>query len=94
MTSKVLDAFKFKPFDLEPVYASWKDAPVFTGNSKKDPPVEAWMEQIKTGCIDRKVCVIRDLKLYNQLNKFSCSDPRNAGIRLLNTTWGTWPKPD
>lgn len=54
MTSKVLDAFKLKPFDLEPVYESWK-APVFTGNSKKDPSVEAWMEQIKAGCIERKI---------------------------------------
>jgi hypothetical protein len=53
----MLDAFKLKAFDLDPVYASWKDAPVFTGNSKKDPPVEAWMEQIKTGCIERKVYV-------------------------------------
>jgi len=58
MTSKVLDAFKLKPFDLEPVYASWKNAPVFAGNSKKDPSVEAWMEQIKAGCIERKVYVM------------------------------------
>ena len=58
MTSKVLDAFKLKAFDLEPIYASWKDAPIFTGNSKKDPSVDAWMEQIKAGCIERKVYVI------------------------------------
>jgi len=55
MTSKMLDAFKLKPFDLESIYESWTDAPVFTGNSKKDPPVEAWMEKIKEGCIERKV---------------------------------------
>lgn len=51
----MLDAFKIKPFDLEPIYADWKDAPRFLGNSKKDPPVEAWMEQIKAGCVERKV---------------------------------------
>jgi len=55
MASKVLDAFKIKAFDLEPIYASWADAPRFSGNSKKDPPVEGWMEQIKAGCIERKV---------------------------------------
>lgn len=55
MASKVLDAFKLKPFDLEPIFAEWTNAPQFIGNSKKDPPVETWMEQIKTGCIERKV---------------------------------------
>lgn len=64
MTSRVLDAFKLKAFDLEPIFESWKDAPLFTGNSKKDPPVEAWMEEIKEGCIERKVYVTRNLRLY------------------------------
>jgi hypothetical protein len=53
--SAMFDAFKIKPFDLEPIYASWKDAPRFTGNRKKDPPVNDWLEQIKAGCVARKV---------------------------------------
>ena len=51
----MLQAFKIKPFDLEPVYASWPDGPRFVGNPKKDPPVNDWLEQIKAGCIQRKV---------------------------------------
>ncbi|KZT67888.1 hypothetical protein DAEQUDRAFT_751533 [Daedalea quercina L-15889] len=51
----VLDAFKIKPFDLDPVFASWLDAPRFLGNPKKDPPVNDWLAQIKAGCIERKV---------------------------------------
>ncbi|TFK27292.1 hypothetical protein FA15DRAFT_220243 [Coprinopsis marcescibilis] len=51
----MLDAFKIKPFDLEPVYAEWTDGPVFKGNPKKDPPVEEWLEKIKAGCQERKV---------------------------------------
>ncbi|RXW22547.1 hypothetical protein EST38_g3324 [Candolleomyces aberdarensis] len=51
----VLDAFKIKPFDLEPIYAEWTDGPVFKGNPKKDPPVEEWLEQIRAGCVQRKV---------------------------------------
>lgn len=51
----MLDAFKIQPFDLEPTFASWSDAPVFLGNPKKDPPVEDWLAQIKAGCIERKV---------------------------------------
>jgi len=53
--SKVLDAFKIKPFDLEPVYAAWPDCPRFLGIAKKDPPVDEWLEQIKAGCLERKV---------------------------------------
>ncbi|KAL4266503.1 hypothetical protein AB1N83_004252 [Pleurotus pulmonarius] len=51
----MLDAFKIKPFDLEPVFASWVDGPRFTGNPKKDPPVDEWLNQIKEGCVQRKV---------------------------------------
>ncbi|KAH9936909.1 hypothetical protein B0H21DRAFT_825472 [Amylocystis lapponica] len=51
----MLDAFKIKPFDLEPVYASWSDAPRFHGKPKKDVPVDEWLAQIKAGCIERKV---------------------------------------
>jgi len=55
MTSKVLEVFKLKQYDLEALYESWNDAPVFTGNAKKDSPVEVWMENVKQGCIERKV---------------------------------------
>ncbi|KAG5219900.1 hypothetical protein IMY05_C4727000800 [Salix suchowensis] len=51
----MLDAFKIKPFDLEPIFASWTDGPRFTGNPKKDPPVDEWLNQIKEGCVQRKV---------------------------------------
>ncbi|EAU87718.2 hypothetical protein CC1G_08754 [Coprinopsis cinerea okayama7 len=53
--SRMLDAFKIKPFDLEPVLAEWTDGPVFKGNPKKDPPVEEWLEKIKEGCTERKI---------------------------------------
>ena len=49
----MFDALKNKPFDLEAVYASWPDAPVFKGNAKDDPA--EWLEQIKAGCKERKV---------------------------------------
>ncbi|KAA1466821.1 hypothetical protein DENSPDRAFT_856388 [Dentipellis sp. KUC8613] len=51
----VLDAFRLKEYDLEPVLTSWKDAPRFTGNPKKDLPVDDWLDQIKAGCVERKV---------------------------------------
>jgi hypothetical protein len=51
----MLSAFKLKPFDLEPVLKSWPDGPRFIGNPKKDPPLDIWLEQIKRGCIERKV---------------------------------------
>ncbi|KAI8992766.1 hypothetical protein BD414DRAFT_513873 [Trametes punicea] len=51
----MLNAFKIKPFDLEPIYAEWSNPPRFTGNRKKDPPVDEWLKQIKAGCIERKV---------------------------------------
>jgi hypothetical protein len=51
----VLSAFKLKPFDLEPVFKDWPDGPRFVGSPKKDLPLEAWLEQIKKGCVERKV---------------------------------------
>lgn len=62
----MLDAFKLKPYDLEPIYASWKDAPMFYGNlpndngktsknALKDIPVDEWLKKIKEGCIERNV---------------------------------------
>ncbi|KDR73933.1 hypothetical protein GALMADRAFT_250620 [Galerina marginata CBS 339.88] len=51
----MLNAFKIKEFDLEPVFAQWKDGPVFTGNPKKDLPVEEWLEKIREGCVQRGV---------------------------------------
>ncbi|THH18238.1 hypothetical protein EW146_g2712 [Bondarzewia mesenterica] len=51
----MLDAFRLKEFDLEPVFTEWKTAPIFLGNPKKDPPVDDWLDQIKAGCIERKV---------------------------------------
>jgi hypothetical protein len=53
--SAIIDAFKIKPFDLEPVYASWSSPPIFIGNPKKDPSVDDWLDQIKAGCLERKV---------------------------------------
>ena len=51
----MLDAFKLKGFDLEPVYAEWKDGPKFTGDPKRDKPVDEWLEEIKAGCKARGV---------------------------------------
>jgi len=51
----LLDAFRLKPFDLEPVFASWTDGPVFQGKPKKDLPVDQWLEKIKEGSIERDV---------------------------------------
>lgn len=51
----MLNAFKIKPFDLEPIFAEWKDAPVFAGNPKKDMPVEEWLEKIREGAVARGV---------------------------------------
>ncbi|OBZ74904.1 hypothetical protein A0H81_05164 [Grifola frondosa] len=55
VSSAMLKAFKIKPFDLEPIYASWTDAPHFVGKPKKDLPVDEWLAQIKAGCVERKV---------------------------------------
>ena len=49
----MFDAFKVKPYDLEPVFVSWPDAPVFQGNAKDDPAL--WIKQIRAGCKERKV---------------------------------------
>ncbi|KAJ6626913.1 hypothetical protein B0H10DRAFT_1997165 [Mycena sp. CBHHK59/15] len=51
----MLDAFRIKPFDLEPVYTSWTPGPRFLGDPKKDPPVDDWLSEIKTGCTERNV---------------------------------------
>lgn len=51
----MLDAFKLKEFDLEPVFDAWKNPPRFLGNPKKDPPVDTWLDQVKEGCLERKV---------------------------------------
>ncbi|KAI0669038.1 hypothetical protein C8Q78DRAFT_978744 [Trametes maxima] len=51
----MLSAFKLKPYDLEPVLTEWTNPPRFVGNTKKDPPVDEWLKQVKEGCIERKV---------------------------------------
>ncbi|KAG6853421.1 hypothetical protein C0991_004534 [Blastosporella zonata] len=51
----MLNAFKIKPYDLEPVFATWSDGPVFEGNPKKDLPVDEWLDKIKAGCEERKI---------------------------------------
>ena len=51
----MLDAFKLKEFDLEPVLKSWKNPPRFLGNPKKDPSVDTWLDQVKEGCVERKI---------------------------------------
>lgn len=51
----VLNAFKLKPYDLEPVFATWKNGPIFEGNPKKDMPVCDWLDKIQEGCEERKI---------------------------------------
>ena len=53
--SQLLDAFKIKPLDLEPIFEQWKDAPVFQGKPKKDMPLDDWLEAIRAGCVERKI---------------------------------------
>lgn len=53
--SAIVEAFKIKPFDLEPVYLTWPSAPIFTGNPSRDVPVDEWLKLIKEGCQARKV---------------------------------------
>ncbi|KAF7970345.1 hypothetical protein HWV62_24312 [Athelia sp. TMB] len=53
--SQMLDLFKLKPYDLDTLYTEWTDGPMFYGDSKKDLPVQAWMDQIRAGCVERKV---------------------------------------
>lgn len=49
----MFDALKAKPYDLEAVYASWPNPPIFQGKAKEDPV--AWIAAIKAGCEERRV---------------------------------------
>ena len=51
----ILHAIGFKPFDLEPVYKTWLDAPKFRGNEVKDGKVDIWLNTIKQGCKERGI---------------------------------------
>ncbi|KAF8127630.1 hypothetical protein EV363DRAFT_465457 [Boletus edulis] len=51
----MLEAFKIKEFDLNPVFESWANPPMFYGEPKKDVSVDDWLDQIKAGCVERKV---------------------------------------
>ena len=53
--SAIVEVFKIKPFDLEPIYNSWPSAPIFQGNPARDAPVDEWLRQIKEGCLARRV---------------------------------------
>ncbi|KIP06780.1 hypothetical protein PHLGIDRAFT_118719 [Phlebiopsis gigantea 11061_1 CR5-6] len=46
----MLHALNIKPFDLQPVYTSWTDAPRFNGKEKKDFTVASWLAKIEEGC--------------------------------------------
>ncbi|KAK0505324.1 hypothetical protein EDD18DRAFT_332851 [Armillaria luteobubalina] len=50
----VLDAFKLKSYDLEPVYAAWKNAPTFFGDGR-DESIDDWLKKVKDGCQERNV---------------------------------------
>jgi hypothetical protein len=51
----MLEAFKIKEFDLEPIYEAWENPPRFYGESRRDMPVDDFLQQIKAGCVDRKI---------------------------------------
>ncbi|KAL0952808.1 hypothetical protein HGRIS_007033 [Hohenbuehelia grisea] len=51
----MLDVFKMKAFELDPIFETWNDCPMFTGNPKKDPAVNDWLKQVKEGCQARNV---------------------------------------
>ena len=46
-----------KPFDFEATMAEWKNPgpPAFKGIGKKDPVVDAWLDDIKAKCTERKI---------------------------------------
>lgn len=50
----VLDAFKLKSYDLEPVYVAWKDPPTFFGDGR-DESIDDWLKKVKDGCQERNV---------------------------------------
>ena len=55
--SAIREAIMGKPFDFEAAMAEWKNPgpPVFKGVGKKDPIVDAWLDEIKAGCLERKI---------------------------------------
>ncbi|KAF9789581.1 hypothetical protein BJ322DRAFT_1043107 [Thelephora terrestris] len=55
--SAIRDAIMGKPFDFEAAMAEWKNPgpPVFKGVGKKDPIVDAWLDDIKAQCTERKI---------------------------------------
>jgi len=50
----MLNAFKIKEYNLQPVFEEWQDGPTFNGNAK-DLPVDQWLDKIKEGCEKRGV---------------------------------------
>ncbi len=50
----VLDAFKLKSYDLEPVYAAWQNPPTFFGDGR-DESIDDWLKKVKDGCQERSV---------------------------------------
>ncbi|THG95836.1 hypothetical protein EW026_g5879 [Hermanssonia centrifuga] len=53
--SVIVEAFRIKPFDLEPIYDTWPSAPIFQGNLSRDLPVDEWLQLIKDGAKQRRV---------------------------------------
>lgn len=53
-TMSVLDAFKLKSYDLEPVYAAWESPPTFFGDGR-DESIDDWLKKVKDGCQERNV---------------------------------------
>ncbi|KAK0213330.1 hypothetical protein DFS33DRAFT_1394665 [Desarmillaria ectypa] len=50
----VLDAFKLRSYDLEPVYAAWENPPMFYGDGRNES-VDDWLKKVKDGCQERNV---------------------------------------
>lgn len=51
----MFNAFKIKELDLQPVFEEWNYGPIFNGNTKKDLPVEVWLDKIQEGCEKRGI---------------------------------------
>lgn len=77
----MLEAFKLKPFDLEPIYASWTDGPRFLGDAKTDPPVDEWLKQIKAGCIERNI----PNEYWHKVGQHFMGDRAKARLQELKT---------
>ncbi len=76
-----MDFFLSKPFELQPVYDKWTDAPLFNGKANQ---LDAWLIAMEKGCTSRRVprdlwCEVaqhymgsRATRRFSEVNKVFC----------------------